>query len=58
VSAGTTMTVDGTYVADPGYGLDTLAWYVRGTLTPGAYRVRVTGGGHDYDYTTNLVDCR
>jgi hypothetical protein len=45
-------------VADPGYGLDTLAWYVRGTLSPGAYRVQVTGGGRDYDYTTNLVDCR
>jgi len=35
-----------------------LAWRVGGTLSPGEYRVQVTGGGRDYDYTTNLLDCR
>ena len=58
VSDGTAMSVSGTYVADPRYGLDTMAWRVGGTLTPGEYRVQVTGGSRSYDYTTNLVDCR
>jgi hypothetical protein len=58
VADGTAMTVEGTYVVDPGYGLDTLVWNVRGMPAVGAYRVQVTGGGRDYDYTVNFQDCR
>ena len=38
-------------------GLDTIAFRVRGPVGPGSYRVQVAGGGEDYDYTTNLLDC-
>jgi len=58
VSDGTAMTIDDTWVPPSGYGLDTIAFRVRGPVAPGSYRVQVTGGGEDYDYTTNLLDCR
>ena len=58
VSDGTAMTIDETWVPPSGYGLDTIAFRVRGPVAAGSYRVHVTGGGEDYDYTTNLLDCR
>lgn len=58
IADGTALAIDETWVPSAGYGLDTLAWRVRGAVTAGEYRIRITGAARDWDYTTNLLDCR
>jgi hypothetical protein len=58
VADGTALALDEVWVPSAGYGLETVAWRVRGAPSAGAYRIQVTGRARSWDYTTNLVDCR